>query len=345
MKYRVMGNYGRLFALIIAKLGAFVTCLSMGVAIATPSVPPKQAVQVPESSLRTVATIRPIYSLLVALTKGVSQPVLLIKHQASPHHYNLRPSEKRLLKDADLIFWIGPELETFLPNILATVSKDHHSIRLDKSPGLLQLPTRTGKAWEAAIEEDEDCGHGYHHHHHGHGHGDEPSPDPHIWLSPDNAEKMAVHMTAMLIQYDSKHRTMYEKNLEQLVLKLGVLHKEIETQFNEVQQVPFLVFHDGYQYFEQAYGLKGVGAISLNPELPMSSRRLEKMQKKIERLGVKCLFSEPQWSTHLVEVLASKYKIKVGMIDPLGSETPEPEDDYFVNMRALAKTVQACLLK
>jgi zinc transport system substrate-binding protein len=62
-------------------------------------------------------------------------------------------------------------------------------------------------------------------------------------------------------------------------------------------------------------------------------------------LGVKCLFSEPQWSTHLVEVLASKYKIKVGMIDPLGSETPEPEDDYFVNMRALAKTVQACLLK
>lgn len=340
MKHRVMGSHGCLFVPIIAKLGLFVTCLIIGMAVITPVSSAEPRSEMGLTGLRTVATIRPIYSLLAALTKGVSQPVLLIKHQASPHHYNLRPSEKRLLNSADLIFWIGPELETFLPNILATTPKQHHAIRLDESPDLLRLSIRTGKAWEEEVYEgDEDDEHAHHHHHHHH------ALDPHIWLSPDNAEKISAHMARTLIHYDPEHRTQYEQNLKKLSLRLKALDTEIKERLKNAQHAPFLVFHDGYQYFEHAYGLKGVGAISLNPELPMSSRRLEQVQEKIQHLGVRCLFSEPQWGTHLVDVLAHKYKIKVGMLDPLGAATPDPVNDYFVNLQALAKTVETCLSK
>ncbi|MEY3182271.1 MAG: hypothetical protein RLZ35_256 [Pseudomonadota bacterium] len=291
-----------------------------------------------QEGLRLVATIRPVYSLLAAITKGVSKPSLLIKGQASPHHYSLRPSEKRLLEDADIIFWVAPELETFLPNVLNSIPKAHQQVRLDKSPGLLKLPVRTGQSWETD-----------HHHHHGHDHTHaeegQASFDPHIWLSPENGEKMAVYMASVLIQYDPTHKQIYEKNLATLVLKLDALHEEATMQLKNIQKTPFFVFHDGYQYFEQAYHLNGVGAISLNPELPMSSKRLEKLQADIQRLKVQCLFSEPQWGTQLVSILADKYKINVCMIDPLGQETADPAEDYFVNFRALVSTVSKCLLK
>jgi zinc transport system substrate-binding protein len=335
MKYRAMGSYRPLFSPIIAKLALFVTHIAIAMAIVSPVFSSEPTV---DSTLKTVATIRPVYSLLSALTQGVSKPDLLIKYQASPHNYNLRPSEKRLLNDADLIFWIGPELETFLPTVLATIPPQHQHIRLDKSPGLLLLPTRTGKAWEEEIhEEHENDEHG-HHHHHGHN-------DPHIWLSPNNAAKMSAYMAQILIQRDPQHKKQYEQNLKKLKLKLKNLDTAIQKQLKNAKDVPFLVFHDGYQYFEQAYGLKGAGAISLNPELPISAHRLERVQEKIKGLGVRCLFSEPQWGTNMVDALARKYNIRVSMLDPLGAETPNPSEDYLINLQDLSKKVASCLSK
>jgi zinc transport system substrate-binding protein len=323
MQYRVIGHSGGLFGLIIAKLGCFVICFVLGLSVSAA-----------DAAVKIVATIRPVYSLLASLTQGVSQPTLLLKHQASPHHYTLRPSEKQLLKEADFIFWIGPELESFLPSILATIPSDHYAIRLDKTPGLQLLPMRTGKSWVVDTADEQ----GHLHHHHG-----VNSKDPHIWLSPDNAAKMSSYMTDVLIQYDPAHRTQYENNLKALKDRLKTLDAAIKKQLKASSNVPFLVFHDGYQYFERAYGLKGVGAISINPELPMSSRRVKQVQDKIQHMGVCCLFSEPQWGTRLVDVLAKKYQINVGMLDPLGAETQKPSEDYFVNLSTLANTIQTCL--
>ncbi len=328
-----MGSYRPLFSLIIAKLGRFVTLVVVAMAIVAPVFASEPQVN---RSLKMVATIRPVYSLLSALTQGVSQPDLLIKHQASPHHYNLRPSEKRLLNNADLIFWISPELETFLPTVLATIPPKHQHVRLDRSPGLLLLPTRTGKAWEGDIHEDHDEQGHPHHHQHGYN-------DPHIWLSPNNAAKMSVYMAQILIDRDPQHKKQYEQNLKQLKLKLKTLDTAIQKQLKNVKNAPFLVFHDGYQYFEQAYGLKGAGAIALNPELPISAHRLDRIQENIKALGVRCLFSEPQWGTNMVDALARKYNIRVSMLDPLGAETPNPSEDYFINLQALSKTVASCL--
>ena len=60
-----------------------------------------------------VVSIKPLYSLVAHLTEGLSQPVLLIKQTQSPHHYTMRPSERRLLANAKMIFWAGPQMESF----------------------------------------------------------------------------------------------------------------------------------------------------------------------------------------------------------------------------------------
>ncbi|NOR43293.1 MAG: zinc ABC transporter solute-binding protein, partial [Gammaproteobacteria bacterium] len=55
-----------------------------------------------------VVSIKPLYSLVAHLTEGISKPVLLMKQMQSPHHYNMRPSERRLLANAKMIIWTGP---------------------------------------------------------------------------------------------------------------------------------------------------------------------------------------------------------------------------------------------
>src|SRR5512134_3780065 len=66
-----------------------------------------------------VVSIMPIHSLIASVMQGVGEPTLLVKGAASPHTASLRPSEAAALQRADVIFWIGADMETFLAKPLA----------------------------------------------------------------------------------------------------------------------------------------------------------------------------------------------------------------------------------
>ncbi|NOQ89320.1 MAG: zinc ABC transporter solute-binding protein, partial [Gammaproteobacteria bacterium] len=65
-----------------------------------------------------VVTIKPLFSLVAHLTEGIHVPALLMKQAQSPHHYNMRPSERRLLANASMIVWVGPQMETYLSKVI-----------------------------------------------------------------------------------------------------------------------------------------------------------------------------------------------------------------------------------
>ena len=60
---------------------------------------------------KVVASIAPVHSLVASIMKDVGTPALLVSANASPHAYSLRPSEARLLADADVIFRVGPDMK------------------------------------------------------------------------------------------------------------------------------------------------------------------------------------------------------------------------------------------
>ena len=76
-----------------------------------------------ENPGKIVVTIKPLYSLVAQLTEGVEEPVLLMKQMQSPHHYTMRPSERRLLADARIIIWIGPQMESYLSKIIKNITR------------------------------------------------------------------------------------------------------------------------------------------------------------------------------------------------------------------------------
>lgn len=296
---------------------------------------------------QVVASIKPIHSLVAGVMQGVGEPALLVKGAGSPHSYSLRPSEARALNDADLVFWVGEQLETFLVKPLDTLADQAVVVELGEAEGVLRLPTREGGMWEA-----------YAHDEHGgaaeeeHEHQDEPGHeeahahgrlDMHLWLDPRNAAAMVGAIVGALGQADPAHAALYDANGRQLEARLGQLDHELEARLAGVGERPFLVFHDAYQYLERRYGLNAVGSITVDPQRRPGARRLGELRAKVQELQVVCVFAEPQFEPALVDTVIEGSAARKGVLDPLGAALAAGPDHYFELMNGLAVALVDCL--
>lgn len=282
---------------------------------------------------RVVVSIKPIHSLVAGVMLGVGTPELLIEGAASPHTYVLRPSDARALQDAQVVFWVGEGLEGFLRKPLAALTGRATVVELVESQELRLLPARAGGNWERHAGGDE-------HEHAEHDHG---SPDTHYWLDPENAKRTVEIIRATLSKADPEHEAIYGRNAQALAQRLDALDEELRTTLAPVRNVPFIVFHDAYQYLEARYGLNAVGSITVSAEQRPSARRVSEIRAKIKAAGVRCVFHEPQFSPTLISTITEGSAVRAGTLDPLGATLDQGPDAYFALMRNAAAALAACL--
>ncbi|MDM7322668.1 MAG: zinc ABC transporter substrate-binding protein [Gammaproteobacteria bacterium] len=295
---------------------------------------------------QVVTSIKPINDLVHAVMEGVGEPVRLIPPGSSPHTYALKPSERLALEKADILFWIGPEVETTLAKASKTLRPDARIITLSTLPDIELLPARTGGDWEK-----HEHAHGHEHAHaHGHGHGHEAqhhhhgtSFDGHLWLSPANASMIVRAASSIHSAADPEHAPQYAANAEQAIRRLTALDDELKKKLAPVAAKPFIVFHDAYQYFEHTYGLRAVGSILVSPEAMASVGRVQAMREKIKKLGAVCVFSEPQFEPKLVQTLIEGTQARSGTLDPLGAKLPPGLAGYEQLLQQLADNLTSCL--
>lgn len=283
------------------------------------------------AELRIVASIKPVHSLVAGVMQGVGEPTLLVQGGASPHEYSLRPSEVRSINGATVIFWVGPDLESFLVKPLDNVKNKVKAVALATAPGVERLALREGGAWES----------GDAHEHERHGH--EASHDPHIWLDPVNAIAMVRQIVAVLGEVDAAHSADYRQNGERLIGRLEQLNQQLQQELIPVKDRAYVVFHDAYQYFERRYGLHSVGSVVLDPEQRPGAKRVSEIQSRIRELKVRCVFSEPQFQPALVETVIANSGARRGVLDPLGANLPVGDEAYFLLLRGLAASLTGCL--
>ena len=289
----------------------------------------------PPVAPQVVVSIKPIHSLVSGVMQGVAEPLLLIKGGGSPHGYTLRPSEARALSRADLIVWIGPQLEGFLQKPLSTLGRNARQLELVDTLKSQLLPLRENGNWgahnhhaEAVGEEDSD--------HHG-------DINPHLWLNPLLAKKIVAQTASALVKLDPVHQQQYLKNAEQIEARLNRLHQRLLEKLAPVKTVPYVVFHDAYQYFEASYGLNAVGAIAINPERQAGVKRILAMRQKIVDLNARCVFSEPQFEPRLLATLVEGTGARTGILDPLGADLPAGVESYFLLLERLAENLRSGL--
>ncbi|MDO3377795.1 zinc ABC transporter substrate-binding protein [Geoalkalibacter halelectricus] len=315
---------------------------------------------------RVVVSIKPVHSLVAAVMEGIAEPDLLLSGGESPHGHALRPSQARALAAADLVFWIGPDLETFLVRPLRSLSAGARVVSLLDTPGIELHAARAGGVWEAHHHgHGHDHGHGHHHdkdhkhpkpdhnhkrdhsHNHDHGHADkrepEPSPDAHLWLDPVNARAIVALALAELSELIPAERERLAANAARLTQRLQDLEAELEGLLAPVREVPFVVFHDAYQYLEKRYRLNAVGSITLDPERTPSAQRVREVQGLIRARGARCVFAEPQFTPRLVATVVEGSGARQGVLDPLGADLEPGSEAYFRLLRDLGENLHACL--
>ena len=286
---------------------------------------------------KVVVSIKPIHSLVASVMHGVGEPVLLVRGGASPHSYTMKPSDAKALSAADLVVWVGPELEGFLEKPLQANAPKATRLTLMDLKSLTLLQAREGGAWEP-----HDHGH-EHHDHKDHAHEDHEELNSHIWLNPANARAIVTATADALAAKDPADAEVYRTNADRTLQALDALDAELKATLAPLKDKPFVVFHDAYQYFEAHYDLSAVGSITVSPDRRPSAKRLSAIRAKIAGLNAACVFSEPQFEPTLVRTVVEGTKAKTGVLDPEGADLPEGEALYPTLMRNLAASLRGCL--
>lgn len=301
--------------------------LVLALFVAAPAVAP--------AAPRVVVTVKPLHSLVAGVMDGVGEPELLISGSGSPHTFNLKPSAARLLERAQVVFWVGESLETFMGRPLAALGGKARIVAATLMPGIALLPGRPGGAWDGHGGQSGDDGHDHAH--------DSATDDGHLWLDPANARVIARETAKVLGRADPDNRARYAANADAVVARIDALDAGLEAALAPVREIPFVVFHDAYQYFEKRYALRAVGSITVSAERAPGARRVQEIRDTIRRLEARCVFSEPQFSPAILATLLEDSSIRSGTLDPLGAELVPGPDAYFTLMRGLGAALRECL--
>lgn len=296
-----------------------------------------------QAAVSVVTTIKPVHSLVAGVMQGVGSPQLLIKGAASPHDFSLKPSQAAQLQDADVVFWIGDNLETSLAKPISTMAEKALRIELFDAPGVEHLKFRDGDGFKG-----DDHDHGEAHDRadggkdDGHNHGAD-GLDPHIWLDPENARAMVREIAESLSTADPENAASYKANADAMDRKLADLIQSTNERLAPVKGRSFIVFHDGYHYFEDRFGMPAAGAITLNPEVPAGADRVAEIHDIIKKRQAVCVFAEPQFEPKLIRVVLEGTQARSGTLDPLGAELEDGPGLYFALISGMADAMADCL--
>lgn len=308
---------------------------------------------VANAEVKVVASIKPIHSLVASVMEGVGEPGLIVEGAGSPHTYALKPSQAQMLEDADLVFWIGHELEAFLEKPLEAIATNARSVELMDAHDLVKLEFREGGAFDSHEHDDEEEHadhedhddhdhekHADHDDHDDHAHG---SYNPHIWLDPINAKALVHEIEEALAKADPDNAETYETNAAALADRLDQLNAEVSAELQPVREYGYVVFHDAYQNFEMRFGLSAAGSITVSPEVIPGAERIRELRAKVQELGATCVFSEPQFEPKIVGTVAEGTSAKTGVLDPLGAAIDVGPELYFALIRNMSTSFKTCL--
>ena len=309
-----------------------------------------------------VVDIPPVFSLVSSVMQGVGTPKLLLRGNESPHNFALRPSQRRDLGQADIIFWIGEGLTPWLEKAQASLTQTPISVALGEQTGVVQLSFREGAFFENHGDYDDHDGrgevNGHTEHnraekhenaaahdgkdHQDHADHDHAGLDPHFWLDPENAIHWIYTIADILSQTDPENAGTYYANATRTKASLELLNKNIAQQLAPHRAERFLIVHDAFQYFEARFGLAAQGAISDGHAAPPSAARILAIRKLMQDQKISCVFAEPGYNAKLLDNLISETSVRLKQLDPLGAGLPLDHTLYEAVLQNMADTMVAC---
>jgi len=271
-----------------------------------------------------LVSIKPLHALLKDITAGTpDKPALLVNKAVSPHDFQLRPSQIKLIyKTEKLIYIDAQQFEHFLNKISKNLTPKTQ-IPLLKNIEISPLINRPELIWNTAQQSNS------------------KQADPHFWLHPEHTQHATQHIAQQLIKWQPQYRKNYTENTIKLNQKIADQAKQIKEKLSTIKNIPYIVHHDAYQYFEKAYDLKGIAAITQEPEAPYTLKHIYHLKQLIKTQQINCIIADPEANIKKIQNIFPNMQIEI--LDPIGNQLPTSDTLYFDLINHTAETFLRCL--
>lgn len=272
------------------------------------------AISAPLCARTLVASVEPLSMVLRDLYGTQAEVVTLLAANQNPHNPMLSPRQMLLLRQADLVVWLGAEAEPAVAELMAR--------RQGPSLALLSLPAVTRRE-------------GGHQHNHGGDHHDRTGPlDPHLWLDPDNmatlARGLAVHEAGRLP----------DGQPEAFLMSLERTGESLRESLAPFAERAWLSFHNPWAYFQGSLGLDAPLTVSDQLGAGPGSRRFVELAGEVQRRDVRCVLLEPEAQRGVLRRLCPD--CRAVNLDPLGRDHPHSGYSFWLE-RVIAAGFERCL--
>jgi len=244
---------------------------------------------VESKTLKLVSSIKPLQWMVNDIVDDTNVEVDVLLDDDQNHHLNtLKSSQIRKLASADVVFFIHSDFEPIL--VKASEIGRANYIPLGELANLRLLSVRESGSMPHVVDDQSNA------------------VDWHIWLAPENAILMMKKIAYVLSEANPAEKSTYIANFLKAKQQIMNLVKTTAQQLKPVLNKPFIVLHDGYQYFEEQYGLQARATI-LNHHDQINAIRLTEINQLIEDQSITALLKEEQYSSYAIKQLDKNLNI------------------------------------
>ncbi len=324
------------------------------------------------------ASIRPLHSLVQMVLGDQGQAILLMEGQVSPHNIVLRPSDRKHLSKADLVFIIDKGFEPLFAKAAAANDQEQRLVSMSTADGLRLKERRLkGSFGHDDHVHDDDHDHKYgddddkddhkhddekhddnHQHDDDHGRKDHVDDDHahddhghdhvygrmdlHFWLDPGNAAAMVDLIEARLTAAYPDQAQAFAANADQAKQDLLMLDAELAAMIAPYHDRQVIVYHDAYSYFEDAYGIHARASILDHHDAQADIRRVRMIRQLVGSGKIACLFHEPQFDPKLLRLVDPQSRLPHVSLDPIGHDYAAGAGQYRAMMLGIAQSMKTC---
>lgn len=297
-----------------------------------------------QERIKVAATIFPLADVAKNIGGSKVEVVNVVKPGASPHTFEVNPSDVKQLQGVQVLFAIGGGLDNWTADLLA-VDSEMALVVVDE--GVEKKEFRFEHHHEESDAHEKEGAHDKHrenqaeHEHESKQHDEHEGYDPHYWLSAKNAKIIAGNVAKALIEADPENEDFYRDNLRNYQNELNSAANEIRRELGEIENNHLIVFHESWNYFADEFGLDIVGVFALSPGKEPTPQQLANLYDRAQDYGVKAVFSEPQLSPETIRPFVEDLDLELYVLDPLGGI--EDRDSLINLLKYNAQTIKQAL--
>jgi len=275
--------------------------------------------------LNIVTDIAPVRAIAQSVSGSLQKPIQLIGAGVSAHDFALKPSDIRKLQQADLIIWLGPQATPGLAKLLRQEAFKGKALSLSDVAETSALPLRKPGRFEDGLQ------------------ADDMAPDPHQWLDPENGKVWAQAIAGAMRSLDPDNADIYAHQVTDLIVKIDEVTALVRTDFVQASPLPYLQYHDAFQYFEAAFSLSPLGAAAVEDEENTSLGTIAALRDLQSSFPISCVFVQNKQQEKRARALLETSGVRVGYLDALGRDIPAEAYSYPALLTSIASGFAACL--